>query len=43
MGPALLIAIEMVGRGKAGSKIVICTGGIANLVLRNLKLIEAEI
>ena len=42
LGPALLAAITMAGAGKAGSKVVVCTDGMANVGLGSLEELKTD-
>ena len=42
MGPAVLTAIELAGQGCAGSTVMICTDGLANVGLGNLEELSVE-
>ena len=42
LGPALLTAIGMAGAGKAGSSVVLCTDGLANVGLGSLEEAKSE-
>ena len=42
LGPALLAAITMAGAGKAGSKVVVCTDGLANVGLGSLEELKTD-
>mmetsp|Transcript_1581 Transcript_1581/g.1090 ORF Transcript_1581/g.1090 Transcript_1581/m.1090 type:complete len:83 (+) Transcript_1581:352-600(+) len=37
LGPAMLVSIELAAQGKPGSKVIICTDGIANVGLGSLE------
>jgi len=37
LGPALLSSIALASQGKPGSKVIICTDGLANMGLGNLE------
>mmetsp|Transcript_29272 Transcript_29272/g.52346 ORF Transcript_29272/g.52346 Transcript_29272/m.52346 type:complete len:588 (+) Transcript_29272:1227-2990(+) len=45
LGPALLMSVGLASQGKSGSKVIICTDGIANIGLGSLKgdLEEAQV
>ena len=42
LGPALLSAIEMATAGKRGSKVVVCTDGLANLGIGSLEELKTD-
>jgi hypothetical protein len=42
LGPAILSAIELAGKGSPGSAVVLCTDGLANIGLGNLDPVTEE-
>ncbi len=42
LGPALLAAITMASSGKAGSKVIVCTDGMANVGLGSLEELKTD-
>lgn len=42
LGPALVSSVMLASKGKAGSKVILCTDGLANVGLGKLDELETD-
>ncbi len=43
LGPGLLVSVSLAARGKPGSKVIICTDGMANLGVGSIESVGSKI